>query len=689
MIRSSLPQIFCAGSDLRELAGDHELPGVALERTRFEFDMWQRLSGLPQPSIAAIDGHALGSGLELAVACDFRIAGARATLGLPEIHIGGAPGIQVLARLPVLVGLGIATRMLLSGDALTAEEAASAGLVHEVTADGAAFEVAERLALRLAGQPRSSVRFLKAALGGTLDASVDRVASVADDGVEGLFQAPEMREGSRPSSRSGSLISHRSPLARDGGTVVSASKVVDVAEAVARIEAGQTLAVGGSGHLLQVPDGVLAGLAARYDETGSPSGLTVVHAMGIGDNAIRGMGRLAPPGLVRRFIGSHYGHNPEIMRMIADDEVEALASRRDAVAPVPGDRRPSAGARHEGRPGDLRRSSSGRRAAERTHQRFDRGGHRAGRSRVALLPVIPDPCRTHPCDDSRHHRQSDHGGRGGLCRQPCAGIGGAQLRGGRDRRGQAAGRGWLASAQVRQGPRHPRRRHRRRSRPTPDGSHVYSPYLAGTLRAPGATIAQFAQGPRKLIARRAAEELTPGDIVNLGYGVSSGVASVLAEEGCYDRISSSIEQGMVGGVPGVGLDSGTAVNAEAYIDEGSQFELYDGGTLDVACVAFGEVDAVGNVNVSKLAGRGSAPAASSTSRRTPRRSCSAARSPAEAWKSPSTTIGSRSEGGPLHEVRRAGRAHHLLGRYKAGGRAARSFTSPNARCSASSVAASS
>ncbi len=142
---------------------------------------------------------------------------------------------------------------------------------------------------------------------------------------------------------------------------------------------------------------------------------------------------------------------------------------------------------------------------------------------------------------------------------------------------------------------------------TRPGATVYSPYLAGTLRAPEATIPRLNRGPRKLIARRAADELTPGDIVNLGFGVSSGVASVLAEEGCYDRVVFSIEQGIVGGVPGVGLDSGTAVNAEAYIDEGSQFDLYDGGALDVACVAFGEVDAIGNVNVSKLAGRAVGP----------------------------------------------------------------------------------
>lgn len=195
VFRSGLPRTFCAGSDLRELAVEHDRPGVALERTMFELQMWQRLSGLPQPSIAAIDGHALGSGLELAVACDMRIASRGATLGLPEIRIGGAPGIQVLARLPVLVGLGTAVRMLLLGQALTAEEAASVGLVHEVTPDGAAYETAERLARELASRPRSSIRFLKASLAAALDASIDRVSAVADEGVERLFQAPEMREG--------------------------------------------------------------------------------------------------------------------------------------------------------------------------------------------------------------------------------------------------------------------------------------------------------------------------------------------------------------------------------------------------------------------------------------------------------------------------------------------------------------
>ncbi len=88
------------------------------------------------------------------------------------------------------------------------------------------------------------------------------------------------------------------------------------------------------------------------------------------------------------------------------------------------------------------------------------------------------------------------------------------------------------------------------------GATVYSPYLAGALRSPGTSIPRLEHGPRKLIARRAADELRPGDVVNLGYGISNGVASVLAEEGHYNDVSFSIEQGIVGGVPGVGLDWG-------------------------------------------------------------------------------------------------------------------------------------
>jgi enoyl-CoA hydratase/carnithine racemase len=197
IVASALPKTFCAGSDLHELAAHHAQTGAATERTRFEFALWEQLSALPQPSIAAIEGHALGSGLELAVACDFRVASEDAMLGLPEIKIGGAPGIQTLARLPFLVGLGTARRMLLLGESLPAADAHLAGLVDEVTPQGDALQRAVRLARRLCDLPTSSTRFLKAALTSATSAATDSVERTVLTGVGHLFQAPEMREGIR------------------------------------------------------------------------------------------------------------------------------------------------------------------------------------------------------------------------------------------------------------------------------------------------------------------------------------------------------------------------------------------------------------------------------------------------------------------------------------------------------------
>jgi len=215
---SDLPRTFCAGSDLHELTRDHSRRGSATERTRFEFDMWQMLSGLPKPSVAAVEGHALGSGMELAIACDFRIAGANADFGLPEIRIGGAPGIQTLARLPFLVGYGAARRMLLIGASLDAAEAYRVGLVDQLVPAGEAVERAMTLARTLAAQPASSMKFLRASLAASMAAAVEAVEPVEMGGVEELFLAPEMHEGIQ------AFIEKRQP---DFQAAVAAARAVD------------------------------------------------------------------------------------------------------------------------------------------------------------------------------------------------------------------------------------------------------------------------------------------------------------------------------------------------------------------------------------------------------------------------------------------------------------------------------
>ena len=153
---------FCSGSDLAEigqLTGQAEQDYVALD-----FATKNRISTCTKPVIAAIQGYCVGGGLELALACDFRVAGDDAVFILPEVTLGSLPGSGGLQRLPRIVGVGVATDWILTGRRVGAEEAQRHGLVARLVPAGEHLAAARELAADLATKSPLSLRLAKVAL---------------------------------------------------------------------------------------------------------------------------------------------------------------------------------------------------------------------------------------------------------------------------------------------------------------------------------------------------------------------------------------------------------------------------------------------------------------------------------------------------------------------------------------------
>lgn len=131
----------------------------------------------------------------------------------------------------------------------------------------------------------------------------------------------------------------------------------------------------------------------------------------------------------------------------------------------------------------------------------------------------------------------------------------------------------------------------------------YEPGLSGEIKVPVDNLPSEELGIRKVIARRAAMELIPGAIVDLGVGIPASIGLIAAEEGLGDEMTMVVECGIIGGSPLSGLEFGTAYNPEAMMTQPSQFDLFDGGLIDLAVLGLAELDQYGNVNASKFGPR--------------------------------------------------------------------------------------
>ena len=162
VLRSAVEGVFMAGADLLEFDRIVAEPRHALAVQ----DVFTAFAELPQPTVAAINGHALGGGLELALACDFRfLARAEGALvGLPEVRLGLLPGAGGTQRLTHLVGAARATELIMKGLQLSPQEAADAGIVHFLVEPAELDERARDYALRLARQAPVALRGIKRAI---------------------------------------------------------------------------------------------------------------------------------------------------------------------------------------------------------------------------------------------------------------------------------------------------------------------------------------------------------------------------------------------------------------------------------------------------------------------------------------------------------------------------------------------
>ena len=162
VLRGSGDRGFCSGADLTEFG---TAPSQAVARqVRWQRDLWGLFLSIRKPIIAAVHGHVIGAGLEMACLCDIRIASEDAVFGMPEVALGMVPAAGGTQTLPRIAGLGAAMEMLLAGVQMTAFDARRVGLVHHVvTADDLAGE-AEHLAVELAARTPEAVTGAKAAV---------------------------------------------------------------------------------------------------------------------------------------------------------------------------------------------------------------------------------------------------------------------------------------------------------------------------------------------------------------------------------------------------------------------------------------------------------------------------------------------------------------------------------------------
>lgn len=377
-------------------------------------------------------------------------------------------------------------------------------------------------------------------------------------------------------------------------------KVLSADEAVALIPDGAMLAYSGFGALAH-PEQLSAAIERRFLATGKPENISIYFPAGSGGPDDVGIGHLGYPGLLKRAIGGHYGRSPKVMRMAVEGKCEAYNLPQGVLTQLCRE----AAAK---RPGLLTSVGLGTYVDPRleggklnsiTHEDLVEVMEIGGREWLFYKtpPITVAMIRGTYADEWGNistEKEAVH----------TEALATAQA---------AHNAGGLVLVQVEElvaaGSLHPKKvripgmlvdavvidPEQRQTKGT-----KYEPAYSGDTRAHLSEMSPLPLTERKVIARRAAQELKPGMIVNLGLGIPEGVGAIAAEQHRSKDFVMTIEVGPIGGVPQSGDNFGASLNPLAIIEQPAQFDFYAGGGLDLTCLGLAEADAQGNINVSRF-----------------------------------------------------------------------------------------
>jgi propionate CoA-transferase len=382
-------------------------------------------------------------------------------------------------------------------------------------------------------------------------------------------------------------------------------KIVTADEAVALIRDGDSVCCSGFVGI-GTPDELIMALERRFTGAAEPRNLTLVFAAAPGDGRDRGLNRLALPGLVKRAIGGHWALLPKLARMATDNLIEAynlpLGTMshlyRDIAAHRPGTlTQVGLGTFVDPRHGGGKINAS---TTEDLVSTIDIDGktwlfYKVFPINVTLIRgTTADPEGNVTMErealvlDAMEAAMAAHNSNGLVIVQ----VERIAASGTLDPRAVVVPGIFVDRVVVARPDTHAQ-----------TYGTAYNPAFSGEMKVPLGTMESPVLDERKVIARRCAFELPLGGVINLGIGVPEVVAAVAAEERLLSHLTLTAEPGLIGGTPQGGLNFGAAINIDALLHQNQQFDFYDGGGLDLACLGMAEIDRCGNVNVSRFGPR--------------------------------------------------------------------------------------